>query len=154
MKIAIISDTHGSIESVISSLKEQKIDLILHLGDYAVDGAKIQDRINIDTIIVRGNNDWGSQEPLEQILEVRDHRVLMLHGHKYNVYFGTDRLYYHAKEEECDMVFYGHTHAYLDENNGDIRIVNPGSPSLPRGDGRRSYLIWNTENDEIKRILL
>ena len=51
----------------------------------------------------------------------------MTHGHLYNVIFGMDRLYYLAKENNCNLVLYGHTHIQKMEEHDGIIFLNPGS---------------------------
>ena len=56
-----------------------------------------------------------------------------------------------AKARGFDMVFYGHTHRpVIDETEG-ILVVNPGSLTYPRQEGRRpSYVLMEVaENGKV-----
>ena len=56
MKIAVFSDTHGSVSRlplIKASLKD--IDAVLHLGDLAPDGVKIASELGVPCYAVLGN---------------------------------------------------------------------------------------------------
>ena len=58
-----------------------------------------------------------------------------------------------GKEHGVDLLFYGHTHRfYLEEKEGII-FCNPGSASFPR-DGKKSFVLWDTGKNNLKRIFL
>ena len=150
MKIAVVSDTHGDISFFLEAMKNIKgVEKILHLGDYDIDGYNIEKKTGIITYIVAGNNDIGSREVQDKVLNIEGHKILMTHGHKYNVYFGIDRLVYRAEEIGVDLVLYGHTHYFMDEHVGPIRVINPGSASLPRGNDQASFVILEITQADI-----
>ena len=43
----------------------------------------------------------------------------------------------------CEFVFYGHTHIAGFEKRDDVYYFNPGSITLPKNGGKRSYIIWD-----------
>jgi len=135
MKILIVSDTHGNINDVINKIKTMdKPDMLFHLGDYVEDGIKLKERLNIPTIIVRGNGDQNSTDfNDDEIIELEGKKIFLTHGHKYRVRFGIKKLYNKAKEIGADYMLFGHTHIPIIERIDDIIIMNPGSPTLPRG---------------------
>lgn len=47
-----------------------------------------------------------------------------------------DNLYYRALELGADIVLFGHTHVHINLLHDNIIILNPGSPSFPRGMSR------------------
>ncbi len=51
----------------------------------------------------------------------------MTHGHNQRVKFGIDNLLWSAREENCDIVVFGHTHNPLSTYIGNIHILNPGA---------------------------
>ena len=60
---------------------------------------------------------------------------------------GTQMLVEAAKEKGADVVFYGHTHVPELTYEDDITIVNPGSISYPRQDGRHpSYVVIDVDS--------
>ena len=46
----------------------------------------------------------------------------------------------------------GHTHVGIIEKVGDKIIANPGSISKPRGGSKKSYIIIDEENIELKTL--
>ena len=74
--------------------------------------------------------------------------LLLTHGHYYNVSLGIEGLYQEAVDRDCDIAMYGHTHRpFLDRYHG-VTILNPGSLSYPRQEGRKpSYMIMYMEED-------
>ena len=55
---------------------------------------------------------------------------------------GMQELYRVAQERDFDLVFFGHTHRPVVINENGYYIVNPGSLSYPRQDGKKcSYCI-------------
>lgn len=132
MRILVVSDTHRNIDSVSKVIEDQKVDLILHLGDNVEDGENISKIFGIETIIVRGNGDFTSDYPFDRLVDIAGKRIFMTHGHRYSVRHGHMSLYYKALESGADIVLYGHTHIPVNLREKDLIIMNPGSPSLPR----------------------
>lgn len=134
MKVVVISDTHGDNKGIIEAiLSMDKPDMLIHLGDHADDGEKISKILGIPIVIVRGNCDYGANHDDSELIEVNGKKLFLTHGHKYNVRVSLDRLYYAALEKGADIALYGHTHVPMNIVYNNIIILNPGSPSMPRG---------------------
>jgi len=139
MKIVIVSDTHGMYQSILEQLgKLNKIDLLIHLGDYVQDGERLSEELDVKSIIVRGNGDYGSNYKDEEVLTVANYKIFITHGHKYGIKNGANRIYYRGLELGADIVLFGHTHIPLIHEEGNIMLFNPGSPALPRGFHRKN----------------
>lgn len=154
MRIMIVSDTHGREENLERALEEAgRIDRLIHLGD--VEGGEDYIRMITGVIpvnMVAGNCDyWSSDLPEEIVLELGEHKAFLTHGHLYGVNGGVRHLRTKALEKGADIAMFGHTHRpYLEEDEG-VLILNPGSLSFPRQEGRDpSYLIM--EMDEQGKI--
>lgn len=134
MKILIISDTHGSIDNVINYIdSNEKPDMIFHLGDYVRDGVEIGKKFDIPTKIVRGNGDYMEENfKYDEVINIKDKKILLTHGHKYNISFSIDRLFYKGRELEVDYILFGHTHIPVITRLKNMVLMNPGSPSRPR----------------------
>lgn len=139
VKVLVLSDSHGNIINMEQAVKEISPDMIFHLGDCWADAAVLNRMFpHITMVQVPGNCDCVS-EPLERILELEGKRILLCHGHAYNVKSSLLSLEYAAREKKADIVFYGHTHMpALDWNNG-VRLYNPGSVGAPRFMNSASY---------------
>ena len=139
MKIVVVSDTHGRIEEFVDEVKNfKKVDLIIHLGDYVEDGLNIENKTGIRTVMVKGNGDFFYPEYKEDdILEIEGKRIFLTHGHRYNVRYGIDNLLYKGEEVKADLILFGHTHVSTFFEESGIIVMNPGSPSMPRGLSRK-----------------
>ncbi len=145
MKILVLSDSHGHCEEFLNYFNkmEEKVELILFLGDYIEDAAYIEKETGLEVIRVQGNNDFLDKKyKKELIFNINNVKILMSHGHLYNINFGIDRLYYRALEAEVDLVLFGHTHVPYDKIIDDILFLNPGSISRPRTlDRKKTFII-------------
>lgn len=156
MKVLITSDTHGSYGTISDFVIEKgNIDLIIHAGDTTSDAKNIEYETGIECICVRGNNDFFDYSNKDfELIDIDKHRIFLTHGHKENVYKGYQKLLDKARIYGANIVIFGHTHVYLNNNYDDILILNPGSPSLPR-DGKPGFLIMDIkEKIEVKRMIL
>lgn len=133
MRIIVVSDTHRAQIEAIERIQEMdRPDLILHLGDNVEDGENMARILGIETIIVRGNGDYGDEYPFDRIIEVEGKKIFMTHGHRYNIRWDHMPLYYKGQEVGADIILYGHTHRPVNLREDGILIMNPGSPVLPR----------------------
>ncbi|HZK32880.1 MAG TPA: metallophosphoesterase [Tissierellaceae bacterium] len=158
MRILIISDTHGYTDNVIDYVESnKKPDMIFHLGDYVRDGVKIGNIFDIPIKIVRGNGDYMEEDfNYDEIVKIKDKKILLTHGHKYNISYSIDRLFYRGKELGVDYILFGHTHVPSINKLDDIIFMNPGSPHFPRTRDKRKTLgiidIGDTVEEKIIEI--
>lgn len=149
MKALIVSDTHGYDKNFYQVIeKVGPVDMVIHAGDLSGSERDFRRELNCALMMVTGNNDWGSMLKQEELFEFDGHTILLTHGHRDGVYYGTDRLIYKASEKGADIVIYGHTHVPAIEYDDELGIwaVNPGSLSLPRQNGHQaSYIIMETD---------
>ncbi len=150
-KILIVSDTHRKDDHLEQVIKEQvPLDFFIHLGDAEGSETLIEEWVNegCQLAMVMGNNDFFSSLEREIELELGPHRILLTHGHYYNVSLGPEGLYQEAVDRNCDIAMYGHTHRPYLGKIGQVTILNPGSLSYPRQEGRKpSYMIMYMEED-------
>ena len=83
-------------------------------------------------------------------MKLGKYRVLVTHGHPYYVNMGHERLAREAANRGVEIAVYGHTHRPVIEKMQGVLLLNPGSLSYPRQQGRKaSYIIMEMyENDE------
>jgi len=151
MKILIVSDTHRRDENLkLVIAQEVPVDMLIHLGDAEGSERFIADWVNPECRMemVLGNNDFFSILDKEREIEIGSHKALLTHGHYYGVSMGPEGLVDEAKSRGCDIAMYGHTHRpFLEEIEG-VTVLNPGSLSYPRQEGRRpSYMIMTVAED-------
>jgi len=150
MRIGLLSDSHGDYDSILKGLKEiGECNIIIHAGDKYDDAIRLARDVKKDVISVKGNTDFFCKGPTEELVNILGKRILITHGHNYNVKQGLTSLYYKALEEEADIVIFGHSHIplYIVENN--ITFINPGSTSRPRGGSNSSCGILEIKDNNI-----
>ena len=155
MKILVIGDTHGKLNKVRDILPKLKdIDLIAHTGDYYSDALELSEETGIPAVAVKGNCDGSNGDRDFEIIETEYGRLLLTHGHAENVKFHLNNLMYKAIENNCKAALFGHTHKALTNEVGGIRLVNPGSLTLPRDGSDGSYAIVRTSEDSLEASIV
>lgn len=169
MKIGIISDLHGYPEILKRALFIlDDCDLILCAGDIIYHGPRnpilkgynplgIVDTIKnskVPILFVRGNCDCDVDEMVLEIpvilpmvfYEAEGVKFMVLHGHNVD----EKRLREIAEYYHVDILITGHTHIRKFEKEQNAIFVNPGSISLPKGDGIPSLAVY--EKGEVSFI--
>ena len=126
MKALIISDTHGVLRPE-TEVQITVCDAVIHGGD--VDSREVLDRIkslmNPDAplFVVRGNNDKSLPELPESLkFELGGLKFFLVHNRR-DV----------PKNLKVDIIIFGHSHKYFEENIKGRLWLNPG------GCGRRRF---------------
>lgn len=118
MKLAILSDTHGLLRpEVLEHLSTA--DAILHGGD--INKQSIVDKLSqyAPLYVVRGNNDkeWAEAIPHDLTVTLEGVTFYLVHNRKEV-----------PKDlSEVDVVVFGHSHKYLQEEKDGVLWLNPGS---------------------------
>lgn len=160
MKIGVLSDTHGRIETVLTALaefRERGVEFLIHCGD--IDTADCAKRfIGWDTHFVFGNCDWDRDAIRESIgriggrlhepyghLELDGVTIAWIHGDDAHAFRDLERA-------DCfDFLFYGHTHQAEQHRTGRTLVVNPGALHRSRV---KSCLVLDTETRELHAIVV
>lgn len=154
MKIVIISDTHGDNTAIDQVIKnEAPFDYLVHCGDSERTLDKYADPANPYTFLaVRGNCDFDNNLPAILNSRILCYNVLITHGHREHVNYGNQELVQIGLQNFADIILYGHTHVPGITEDGGILIINPGSPTLPRGGKRVGTYAVLTLTDDYDRI--
>ena len=151
MKILVVSDTHRKDDNLKLVLSEEcPLDMLIHLGDAEGSEHFIPDWVNPECRMemVLGNNDFFSRLDREREIDIAGHKAFITHGHYYGVSMGPEGLVDEAKSRGCDIAMYGHTHRPFLAVIDGVTVLNPGSLSYPRQEGRRpSYMIIHVDAD-------
>ena len=118
MKLAILSDTHGLLRpQVLEHLKNA--DAILHGGDINKQSVVDELRQYAPLYVVRGNNDkeWAEEIPHDLTVALGGVTFYMVHNKKELP----------AKLDGVDVVVFGHSHKYVQEEKEGLLWLNPGS---------------------------
>ena len=93
MKVLIVSDTHGRDENLeIAVNREAPFDMLVHCGDVEGREFYIEALADCSCSIVSGNNDFFSDLPREDVIDIEGNKVLVTHGHYYGVSMSFDQL--------------------------------------------------------------
>ncbi|MDO5548946.1 MAG: metallophosphoesterase [Eubacteriales bacterium] len=154
MKILVFSDSHGRTMRMIECIEEEMPDMLFHLGDMVDDTVDLRSVFpEIPLVNVCGNNDWGSDAPVQETVDVQGTRFFLTHGHRHRVRTTTERLADAARDAGCQVALYGHTHESLLEEYPDLTVANPGSISMPYGE-LPSYLRITVEQGKKPKLEL
>ena len=103
-----------------------------------------------DTHAKHGNLDYDffSRLPREEEFDIGKYHVFITHGHYYYVSMDVDTIIEEARSRNADIVMFGHTHKpYFSQKDG-LTVLNPGSLSYPRQDGRKpSYMVMEIDEE-------
>ncbi len=164
MRVVVVSDTHGSVVAWQSIVKlVGKNNLFLHLGDVLYHGPRnpLPDGYDPKTLaeelkdfridFVRGNCDADVDIMVLGIPEIPkvaeqtfwDWKVLMVHGEDLDDEIGF------AKKHGVDVLLRGHTHIPKIEKKSGIIVVNPGSPSIPKGGFPPTFSVLDFEENNL-----
>ena len=143
MRVLVVSDTHGRHANLDRALNEAgEIDVFIHLGDVEGGEDYMNAVIGCEKHIVRGNNDFFCDLPREEEFYLGGYKVFITHGHAYYVSLDPEYIWQEGQARKADIVMYGHTHRPFFEQKDGITLLNPGSLSFPRQDGRKgSYMM-------------
>jgi len=160
MKVGLISDTHGDAAAWRLALGVfESCDLILHAGDHLYHGAfnpvlptydprelaREMNECAIPILHARGNCDsdvdqLALKDPIMSpyfFCRLEGLNIMVTHGD------GMDHLELVelARGYGARLLVRGHTHSHGIWEHGGVLVCNPGSPSLPKGDGIPSVAI-------------
>lgn len=139
----VVSDTHGNLIGIRKVVAQYpQAHGIIHLGDYMKDALVLkQEHPDWEHFSVPGNCDYALNTPNELVLEIEGKKLLLTHGHHDNVKNGTTRLETKALSNGYDAVLFGHTHVPLYKMVSSVHVINPGSPTYPRGFSGPTYAL-------------
>lgn len=129
MRILVMSDSHGDYRNVKTAvLTQSKAEVIIYCGDGEEQAEMIRrDFPDRAVYSVRGNCDWGSKLPAEEMLNLEGKKIMFTHGHIYQVKWGYEEIKRSAREKGADILLFGHTHIPLSEYDNGLYVMNPGS---------------------------
>ncbi len=150
MRVVVISDSHGH-GSIVDRIirREDSADAIIFLGDVTSD---IEDFTyeyrDKKFYIVSGNCDMFSNFPYTTVADIADVKIFITHGHSLGVKSGIGAVIAAAKQSNCKIALYGHTHVPNIKYEDGVYVVNPGSCARSR-DGGNSYAVIDIRENGI-----
>lgn len=171
MKWLIASDIHGSAywcERMLELFKREKADVLVLLGDILYHGPRNElPRDYNPKKVIALLNDFANGTPCEEphrilcvrgncdaevdqmvlgfpimadygVIELGGRFVYLTHGHVY----GEDNP---PKLRKGDILIQGHTHLQRCVEKDGVLFLNPGSVSIPKGDGYNGCIVFDDE---------
>ena len=151
MRVLILSDSHketNRIDNILASCG--KVDHIIFCGDVDDDADYIGyvSPAMMPIVRVTGNNDYFPSYPYRAVFALDGIRFYVTHGHLDGARSGHAGLIRAAKEADCSVVIYGHTHRAVDKEENGIRLINPGAVS----GSKPSFAVMTIEGGPIQNI--
>lgn len=140
MNLVILSDTHGLPRpQVVDYLKTA--DVILHGGDINRQSVVDELRHYAPLYVVRGNNDkeWAEAIPHDLRVTLGGVRFFMVHNKKELP----------SDLADVDVVVFGHSHKYLQEEKDGLLWLNPGSCGPRRFHQEITLMMAHVEDGKI-----
>ena len=123
IRVAVMADTHGVLRPEVESILET-CDVIVHAGDF--DNQMLYHKLNVDQPLyaVRGNNDRGWSGGLGQVnrFEIGGVKFIMAH----------ERVDIPSVLKDIQVVIFGHSHMYYQQEISGRLWLNPGSCGYKR----------------------
>ena len=167
MKISISSDCHDdyeNLEKVVAISNDRNCEVMLFAGDLVAPiNLQALKKFNGKVILIFGNNE-GEIYKITKVSVEEDWLELARTSHggdSYEGELGGKKVFMHhrpriaeiaAKSGEFDVCIFGHTHTYHLEKVGNTTLVNPGS--INSRNSEASFVLYDTENEEVEKILL
>jgi len=160
MKIGVISDTHipDRAETIPAKVLEdfKTVDMIIHAGDL-VDLKVIEElkKVCANVKAVRGNMDppeVTDRFPEKEIITAGNYKIGVMHGSGAPVHL-VDFLTRAFKDDDVDIIIFGHSHSGFNEKKGNILFFNPGSSTDKAFAPYNSYGIIEL-NDKIEARII
>lgn len=131
MKIIAFSDSHGDHMPMIDAMKKHKnAEIVVFCGDGYRDIIEVQKQFpNKTYFCVKGNCDWYCDFANLLTTTLGGKKILVTHGHIQRVKESLMHLAYLGRQENANIIFYGHTHDQLTVLEDNMILVNPGSIS-------------------------
>lgn len=145
MQIVVISDTHGRNEVFQElRLRHPQASAYLHCGDSETDEYTLDGFVS-----VQGNNDYYSSHPMELIINVKDLKVYMTHGQYLRSNNRFEALVQKARDYDCTLALYGHTHVFDLRVIDGVTLLNPGSLHHNRDGSQPCYALVTIDEGRI-----
>ncbi|MBU0636778.1 MAG: YfcE family phosphodiesterase [Patescibacteria group bacterium] len=160
MRVIIISDIHDNLinlEKTLSWCKKNQIKELICCGDV----------VNSETLkylaenffnkihLVKGNAELYKETEIEQYKNINYLNlfgVIELDNKKIGIYHKPELITKIKEQENCNLIFYGHTHQPWIKEEKETIIANPGT--LGGIFFKASFALWNSKTNGLELRLL
>lgn len=138
VRVAVMADTHGMLRTEVEQTL-QTCDMIIHAGDF--DNQLLYHKLSVDWPLyaVHGNNDrgaWAGGLPQIKRFEIGGVKFVMAH----------ERQDIPSALRDAQVVVYGHSHMYQQQEINGRLWLNPGSCGYKRFTLPLSLAVMTIEN--------
>ena len=158
MILGILSDTHNRIDAMragMAALRAAGAEFYIHCGDLGNETI-LDELAGVPNAAVWGNNDLDrvrlGHYAASIGVNIHDPAAhLELDGKKIVVTHGDDARILRTvlQENTANYLFFGHTHAAMDERHGQVRAINPGALYRAKP---KTVAVLNLQTDQLRLI--
>lgn len=132
IRVAVISDTHDILKTQVTDVIKS-CNAVIHAGDFAKESVLDELRSLCDVYVVRGNNDGSWAAYLKDAIrfEIGGVRFFLTH----------DKRHVDRHLDDTDVVIFGHSHKYFQQEIDGRLWLNPGACGRPRFGGELSMAV-------------
>lgn len=135
MEFIVCSDNHGRREPLLRLLEHYPhAEGFIHCGD-----SELTQEETKAFHIVSGNTDLYNSYPEFLIVTLAGIRIYVTHSHTLPYGQRLKALAQKAKDHDCRMACYGHTHIYDEQEVDGVICLNPGSLFYNRDGSKPCY---------------
>lgn len=171
MKLMIASDIHGSAyycRKMLENFDREQPEKLILLGDILYHGPRndlpkeyapkevisLLNHRKESLLCVRGNCEAEVDQMVLDFPVLAEYMILYLDG---RMVFATHG-HIHNEEKlpplgKNAILLHGHTHIPVIADRGDYLLLNPGSVSIPKGNSKNSYMIYENGSFCIKNLM-
>lgn len=145
MHIALIADTHGTLDARIAAAVAG-VDLLVHAGDVGNGVEAELTRLAERVVVVRGNNDPpGSGWPDHAEIELPGGVLAVIHGDRWPARTRHRKL--RERFPDARAIVCGHSHRRVVEADSAPWILNPGAAGKTRAYGGPGWIALDIAGD-------
>ena len=129
LRILVLSDSHGDCLAMREAIfAHPEAEAVIFLGDGYRDFEYCKNFLEDKPFYcVKGNNDFHCEYPLKQIITVGNEKIYITHGHYEYVKSSVSGVLTKARENDCRIALYGHTHRQQTDYCDGVYVFCPGA---------------------------
>jgi len=148
MKIGVISDTHGHLDSRVEKIFAG-VDRILHAGDIGYASIILDLEFVAPVTAVLGNTDGDMVDFRETEVVSLAQKKFLVH-HIVNPWALSEKVQKRMLKDHPDVVVFGHTHKPFAETVNGVLFLNTGYSGKPKFGTERSVAILNIDGSGVR----
>lgn len=158
MKVVVLADSHGNYRNVSAALDANRdADYIIHAGDGEEDIENLQmykPALMKKLIYVAGNCDIHSLADRTKVVDIGGVRIFIAHGDMHKIKTDKTVIARKAKEENCQVAIFGHSHIRFCETVEGVFLLNPGSCNRQGDETLPSYAVMTIKDGKISAAII